>query len=245
MNEVLSQLYNRKSVRQYESRPVSDADRQSIINAAIQAPTAGNMTLYTILDITDRKLKDRLSVTCDNQPFIAKAPMVLIFCADYKRWYDIFAKNCPDTRRPDVGDLLLAASDTFIAAQSCVAAAESLGIGSCYIGDILENYEIHRELLSLPKYVLPICMLCFGYPTPGQLKRQKPRRFRPEDIVHENGYDAGKSARMEDMLKEKENMSDDAEFNAWLTAFRKRKWDSQFSIEMSRSVNAMLEDWCE
>ena len=245
MNEVLSQLYMRKSVRQYENRPVSDAHRQSIINAAIQAPTAGKMTLYTILDITDQTLKDRLAVTCDNQPFIAKAPMVLILCADYKRWYDIFAESCPDTRRPDAGDLFLAAADAIIAAQNCVTAAESLGVGSCYIGDILENYEIHRELLSLPKYVLPVCMLCLGYPTPGQRKRQKPRRFRPEDIVHENGYDAKKAARMADMLREKENIPGDTEFSAWLAAFRNRKWDSQFSIEMSRSANAMLSSWCE
>ena len=92
INETLELLFNRKSVRAYESREIQEEEKQAILEAALQAPTAGNMTLYTILDITDQDKKDKLAVTCDNQPFIAKAPMVLIFCADYKRWYDVFCK---------------------------------------------------------------------------------------------------------------------------------------------------------
>jgi FMN reductase (NADPH) len=245
MNETLLQIFQRKSIRQYKAAPLSPDDKSSIINAAIQAPTAGNMTLYTIIDVTDQGLKDKLAITCDNQPFIAKAPMILIFCADYKRWYDVFLKDSADTRKPDVGDLFLAMSDTFIAAQNSVAAAESLGVGSCYIGDILENYETHRDILLLPKYVLPVCMLCFGYPADGQLCRRKPERLLPEDIVHSNGYDVIKSSHMTEMLTKRGHFSNSEEFDSWLTAFRLRKWDSQFSIEMSRSVNEMLKSWTE
>ena len=74
-------------------------------------------------------------------------------------------------RKPQEGDLFLACSDALIAAQTAVVAAESLGIGSCYIGDIMENYEAHRDLFGLPQYVFPICLLCFGYPTQGQMQR--------------------------------------------------------------------------
>ena len=77
MNETIRLLNERKSVRVYEPGPLSPEVKDAILNAAIQAPTAGNMTLYTILDITDQALKDRLSVTCDHQPFIATAPLVL------------------------------------------------------------------------------------------------------------------------------------------------------------------------
>ena len=69
MNEIMKSIYARKSVRAYEDRPISADIRQALLEAALQAPTAGNMTLYTILDITDPELKQRLSVTCDNQPF--------------------------------------------------------------------------------------------------------------------------------------------------------------------------------
>ena len=152
MNEVLQQLKTRKSVRVYEDRAIEPEVKQAILEAAIQAPSAGNMALYTILDITDRAIKDKLAVSCDNQPFIATAPMVLVFCADYRRWYDVFCKYVDEVRKPDMGDLFLAEADTLIAAQNAVVAAHSLGLGSCYIGDITENFEYHKELLNLPQY---------------------------------------------------------------------------------------------
>ena len=92
MNETIQLLHSRKSMRVYEDRAIEPERKQAILEAAVQAPTAGNMTLYTIMDITDQAIKDRLAVTCDNQPFIATAPMVLVFCADYKRWYDLFCR---------------------------------------------------------------------------------------------------------------------------------------------------------
>ena len=88
MNEILTALHNRKSVRAYLDQPISDNDKEAILLAACAAPTAGNQQLYTILDITDQSLKDQLAVSCDNQPFIAKVPMVLILCADCRKWYD-------------------------------------------------------------------------------------------------------------------------------------------------------------
>ena len=75
MNEVLKQLWERKSVRVYEDRPIGPEEKRAILEAAIQAPTAGNMALYTILDITDPAMKAALAISCDNQPFIAKAKM--------------------------------------------------------------------------------------------------------------------------------------------------------------------------
>ena len=209
------------------------------MNAAIQAPTAGNMTLYTILDITDQGLKTRLSETCDHQPFIATAPLVLVFCADYHRWFTLFERDDPNTRRPGEGDLFLAMEDALIAAQSAVVAGEALGVGSCYIGDILENFEIHRELLKLPAYVLPVAMVCFGIPTDMQRKRKKPPRFRTSDIVYENEYEARDMAAM---IRDRQGFAGD-ETDQWISAFRERKWDSDFSREMTRSVRAMLESW--
>lgn len=89
-NETIELLYNRKSVRAYEKREIPEEDVQKILRAAIEAPTAGNMTLWSAIRVTDEAKKKRLSETCDNQPFIASAPLVLVFCADYKRWYDLF-----------------------------------------------------------------------------------------------------------------------------------------------------------
>ena len=90
MNEVLQQLSQRKSCRVFLEQPISPEARQQILEAAVQAPTAGNQQLYTILDITDPELKEALVHSCDEQPFIAQAKLVLIFCADCLKWYEAF-----------------------------------------------------------------------------------------------------------------------------------------------------------
>ena len=242
-NDIIQSLYDRKSVRVYEDRPVEEDVKQAVLAAAIQAPTAGNMALYTILDITDQDMKEKLSHSCDNQPFIATAPVVLIFCADYRRWYSVFRAQDEHTRRPGMGDLFLAQADAIIAAQNAVVAAQSLGLGSCYIGDITENFEYHQRLLKLPQYVVPAVMLCMGYPTVQQREREKPRRFETADLVHENGYDEEKAAAMHRMLSGLWSLSGDA-LDERLRRFRLRKWDSAFSEEMSRSCAAMAKHWC-
>lgn len=240
MNETIRQLNARKSVRVFEDREIGENEKQAILNAACQAPTAGNQQLYTILDITDQELKDKLVVTCDNQPFIATAKLVLIFCADCKKWYDAFLAADCQPRKPAVGDLLLAVSDANIAAQNAVTAAESLGIGSCYIGDIMENCEIQREILHLPEYVFPAAMLVFGYPTEQQKNRTKPRRAAMEHIVHENGYRCMEADELQCLFEPKWG---NKAYNNSMQVFCNRKYNSDFSREMSRSVAQYLKDF--
>lgn len=238
MNEMIKALHNRKSVRVFTEQKITPEQKREILLAATAAPTAGNQQLYTILDITDEELKKKLAVTCDNQPFIAKAPMVLIFCADAQKWYDLYEKGGCDPRRPGAGDLMLAVADSCIAAQNAVTAAQSMGIGSCYIGDIMERCEEHRCLLNLPEYVFPAAMLVFGFPTRQQEERPKPRRCRLEDIVQENGYQR-KTADALVRMFDKEYP--DGKFEDWIKRFCARKYNSDFAGEMSRSVEVYLE----
>lgn len=237
MNSVIEGLYARKSVRDFEDRPVSDEIKKEILLSAIQAPSAGCQQLYTIIDITSQELKSALAESCDNQPFIARAPMVLVFCADCKKWYDAYIEAGTSPRKPGVGDLLLAIDDAAIAAQNAVTAAESLGLGSCYIGDVMENCETQRRLLNLPDYVFPAVMLVFGWPTEQQKQRQKPQRCPLEHIVHENTYRTMDGAELREMLKFKHGGQS---FEKWCTAFCARKYNSTFSREMTRSVSEYL-----
>ena len=241
MNPIIQSLFDRKSVRVFTDQPITAQEKDLILQSAFQAPTAGNQQLYTILDITDPALKEALVKTCDNQPFIAQAKLVLIFCADCKKWYDAFLSAGCEPREPGIGDLALAMSDANIAAQNAVVAAQSLGIGSCYIGDIMENCEEHRHLLNLPKYVFPACMLVFGYPTQQQLDRPKPVRAAAEHVVHENGYREMDGAELERMLTK--NVAPGNTYENWIHAFCKRKYNSDFSREMSRSVGEYLKDF--
>lgn len=242
MNNTIKELYERKSVRVFTDKKIEIEKKRLILEAAAMAPTAGNQQLYTILDITDDNLKKKLVETCDHQPFIASADLVLIFCADCKKWYDAFQDAGCMPRKPEVGDLLLAVDDALIAAQNAVVAAQSVGIGSCYIGDIMENYEAQRELLNLPKYVFPAAMLVFGYPTKQQQERIKPKRIPMEYLVHENGYHEMDGQQLRAMFASK---ATNGSYEQWMQAFCKRKYNSAFSKEMSRSVAQYLKDFQE
>lgn len=132
---------------------------------------------------------------------------------------------------------MLAVTDTMIAAQNAVVAAESLGIGSCYIGDIMERCEYHRELFNLPEYVFPAGMLVFGYPTVQQKERKKPQRCRLGDIVHENTYQRKRGDGLRMMFDKETKVKS---FDEWSQAFCKRKYNSDFSKEMTRSVAEYL-----
>jgi len=240
MNETLRQLYDRKSTRAFLDKPIPPEAKEAILQAAVMAPTAGNQQLYTILDITAQEIKDQLVKSCDNQPFIASAPMVLIFCADCRKWYEAFRAAGCQPRKPGVGDLLLAVSDTNIAAQNAVVAAESMGIGSCYIGDVMENAEVHQKMLGLPQYVFPAAMLVFGYPTQQQKERVKPQRVDMKHVVHENAYREMDAAELEEMLRYKAGQRT---YQEWMQAFCDRKFNSDFSREMSRSVGEYLKQF--
>ncbi len=240
MNSIIESLYERKSVRAFEKKDIDEQTRRIILECACQAPTAGNQQLYTIIDVRNQNIKDRLAVTCDNQPFIADAPMVLIFCADCKKWYDAYISIGLEPRKLGKGDLFLAIEDAMIAAQNAVVAAEGLGLGSCYIGDILENREIHKQLLDIPDKVVPIAMLVIGYPTEAAAKRKKPERAPLESVVHADGYKAYTDESLRAMLIHSAGVKD---YEQWLTAFCKRKYDSEFSREMMRSVDEYLKEY--
>lgn len=240
MNEILKALWMRKSVRVFTEKEISAEDRENILYAALQAPSAGCQLLYTILDIKDQDKKEKLVQLCDNQPFIAKAKLVLVFCADCRKWLSFYKEAGLTPRDPGAGDLLLAVEDALIAAQNAVTAAESLGIGSCYIGDVMENAEEMKELLQLPKYVYPACMVVFGYPTEQQTERKKPERFSLSDIVCENTYQDKSSQEIRAMFAGRIGMQN---YEKWMEAFWKRKYESDFSNEMNRSMEVYLKDF--
>lgn len=127
MDSAIETILKRKSVRAYMDRPISADVKEQILYAAMRAPTAGNLMLYSIIEVNDPKKKETLARTCDNQPFIAKAPWVLLFLADYQRCYDYFVQCGSEEfaersglvwREPQEGDLFLACCDAIIAAQT-------------------------------------------------------------------------------------------------------------------------------
>jgi FMN reductase (NADPH) len=250
MNPTIDLMNARCSTRTYSDEPITAEEKEAVLHAAMRAPTAGNLMLYSIIEIEDQALKDRLALTCDDQPFIAKAPWVLLFVADYQKWMDLFAYGDAqavegvehrDTLGP--GDLLLACSDALIAAQNAVIAAESLGIGSCYIGDILENGEEHAQLLDLPAGTLPIAMLCFGRPKARRepvgrqekyvLMRDRYHRLTPDELAEV----------AETLAREYAPHGLKPGVANYPQEIYRRKFVADFTKEMNRSVAWWVERW--
>lgn len=255
MNDVIRTLQNRTSLRQFTDQPITDEIKDLIFDCGMKAPTAGNQMLYSMIDITDQELKEKLAVSCDNQPFIAKAPFVVVFVADHEKWFDYYKLNdvkgfCEKKEgflfeAPQESDLLLAIEDAMIAAQNMVIAGESLGIGSCYIGDIVENYEYVRDLLKLPDWAFPIGMLVFGYRDPNKNRIHR-ERFNKKYVVFENHYKKLNSDEIKDMFKKEDdrfNPNNNVGAENMAQQFYHRKTGAAFSKEMARSVRVAMKQW--
>jgi hypothetical protein len=167
------------------------------------------MMLYSVIQVQAQKKKKRLSETC-NHAFIAQAPLVLLFLADMQRICDFYgAFGVPEycgeqgshMQTPQTSDLMMSCCDALIAAQTSVIAAESLGIGSCYIGDILGNYEEHQEMFQLPRWTFPIALVCYGY-YPEDIERKLNTRFDRRFIWFQDTYKHLSREEFEEMYGE-------------------------------------------
>ena len=114
----------------------------------------------------------------------------------------------------------------------------SLGLGSCYIGDVMERKEEVSELLGLPPHVFPAAMLVLGFPTAGQAARPKPGRAPLAAKVMGDRYRTLEGDRLRSLVADRVGAKG---FDEWVRAFCARKHDSAFSREMTRSVAAYLD----
>lgn len=253
-NAVLDVIEQRSSTRQFKQgvQP-TDEQRAAVLHAATRAPSAGAMMMYSIIDVRKQETLDRLSVLCDNQPFIAKAPWALVFVVDYAKWIDLFEHvGCftPEfvertgkapRRSPHMGDFSIAAQDTVIAAQTAAIAAEAVGLGSCYIGDVVEQAEQMAELLDLPAHTMPLSMLVLGTPA-----KERPATPHPvENIVMPERYRRADAKTLDAQVAEMDAMfrPHAKEAGERVVDIYTRKHTSTFMAEMDRSVSAWLANW--
>lgn len=252
--ETLDIIEQRSSTRQFaQDVEITDEQREAVLHAASRAPSAGAMMMYSIIDIRRQETLDRLAVLCDNQPMIAKAPWALVFVVDYCKWIDLFehigcydhdfiARTGIDPKfTPGLGEFAIAAQDAVIAAQNAVIAAEAVGLGSCYIGDVVENAEEMGDLLGLPAYTVPLSMLILGAPAKDRpatphptVNLVMPERYRRAD---EATLDA-QVAEMDAMFRPHATRPGERVLDIYT-----RKHTSDFMDEMGRSMEIWLDNW--
>ncbi|WP_084509648.1 NADPH-dependent oxidoreductase [Nocardia pseudovaccinii] len=188
-NPVLQVLHEHRSVRRYLGDPVSDDTLRLLISAAQSAPTSSNLQVWSVIAVRDPARKARLAALAGGQAHIEQAPVLLVFTADFARLRQL----ADDREAPLVGADYLESSyvgfiDAALAAQNAVVAAESLGLGTVYIGAIRNNPERVAAELNLPEQVFAVFGLVVGHPDPSEDARVKPRLPQPA-VLHHETYD--------------------------------------------------------
>jgi len=187
-NETLRILNERASLRRFSRKPVSEETLNQILEAGVHAASGGNLQPFSIIKIRNESTMEKL-VKLGNQAFIKTAPVNLLFCIDFYRLGRIAEiEKAPFTATKCFSHFWIAMQDTIIAAQSICTAADSLGLGSVYIGTIFtypDSLQACKQLFELPDGVLPVVLLSLGYPEVNPSIRKK---FDLEIMVHNEKY---------------------------------------------------------
>ncbi len=204
-------LLQHRTIRKYSDKPVDDQLLKMILEAGCRASTTGNMQVYSIVVTRDNAMKEKLAPLHFNQPMVKTAPVVLTFCADFNR----FNQWC-EARQANPGydnflSFTTAAIDALLVAQNVAVAAESQGLGICYLGTT--TYMAHQliELLQLPKGVVPVTTITLAWPDgiPEQIDR-----LPLEAVVHYETYTDFTPERLDAIYREKEARADNRKFVA-------------------------------
>lgn len=175
-NPVIEHLLAHRSVRAYLEQPLPAGTLETLLAAAQSASTSSNLQAWSLLAVEDPARKERLAALANDQAHIRKAPLFLIWLADFSRAQRIAEQRDVQLQAPAYLDSLLVGSiDAALAAQNAVVAAESLGLGTVYIGALRNDLQAVIDELHLPPLVFPVFGLCVGYADPQQPAAIKPR----------------------------------------------------------------------
>ena len=198
---MLSFLNQHRTIRKYTDKPIDNTLMSRLLETACRTSNTGNMQAYSIVVTTDENVKRDLAPTHFNQSMTTQAPAVLTFCADFNR----FTKWC-EQRDADAGydnfqSFMTTAVDALLAAQTFAIAAQSEGLGICYLGTTTYNAREIIDILKLPKLVVPVTTITVGYPaeTPEQTDR-----LPLEAVVHRETYKDYTKENIDQLYSEKE-----------------------------------------
>ena len=187
-NPVLAALLAHRSVRAFETAPVPERALALILDAAQRAPTSSNLHSYSIVAVDDREMLKRANVLCGNQGFVAECGVLLVFCSDISRHVHICGERGYPYRGDQINTVLIAHGDANLACQNAAIAAQSLGYGTCMLGNVRNDPPGMSDLLGLPRYVYASVGLAIGVAKGDHgTKPRMPRCL----IVSRNRYDRG------------------------------------------------------
>lgn len=179
MNETISTQLAHRSIRQFTDQPVGEETMGTLFDVAMAAPTSRGFQHAGIIRIKSPELRQELA-RIGTQPYIADAPELMVFIVDTRRNYRILEEQGLDTSVATSADVFREGfTDALLMAQNLAVAAESLGLGVCYLGSVLNDYVALIKALKLPAYTFPVVGLMLGHPNQEpQLKPRMPKQMR-------------------------------------------------------------------
>jgi len=189
VTEVIVQQLAHRSVRRYLPDEVGDAELTAIVAAAQSAATSSNLQLWSVVAVRDPGSRATLSALAGGQRHIVDAPLLLVWLVDLSRARAVAAAHEAPTEGAEfLETAVVGFVDAALAAQNATLAAESLGLGTVYIGALRNRPEQVAELLGLPPHVFAAFGLVVGHPDPGEAPRVKPRLAQAA-VLHHETYD--------------------------------------------------------
>ncbi len=242
--DTIKTILEHRSIRKYKNTPIRKEILEQILEAGTRASTTGNMQVYSIIVTQDAENKKLLWEFHFKQNMVLQAPLLLTFCADFHR----FNQWCNQRNaEPGYGNFLsfmTAATDALIVAQNVALAAESNGLGICYLGTTIYNANKLIDFFQCPIGVIPITTLVIGYP---EENLELTDRLPLEAIVHYEKYQHYKPEKIDSLYAEKENLPqtkqliDENQLENLAQIFTQKRYTKKDNIYFSKSFLNVIE----
>lgn len=205
----MESLKRRRTIRKFSQRELSNTLLKELLSEAERTPTMGNLQLYSVVVTRDTDRKKKLAPAHFNQPMVEDAPVVLTFCADFRRT-SLWAKQ--RKAEPGYGNFLSfmnAATDALLYCQTFCNIAEEAGLGTCFLGTTIYCPDAIIDALELPELVMPVATITIGWPDELPALTD---RLPIESILHEEVYEDYTPGRIDLFYNEKENLEENKHF---------------------------------
>ena len=188
-NDFLQILLSHRSIRAYTPQPLPSGTLEILVAAAQSAATSSNLQTWSVVAVEDVERKEKLSHLAGNQAYIRQCPLFLVWLADLARLSYVAESRGISHEALDYLEMFLTATiDAGLAGQNAAVAAESLGLGTVYIGAMRNQPEEVAATLGLPPHVFAVFGMCVGYP--DQAAEIKPR-LPQQAVLHRETYQLG------------------------------------------------------
>lgn len=241
LNQLIELIQKHRSIRHFEDRLLTDQQIKAIVESAQSAATSSFVQAYTIIGVKDKEKKKKLAELSGNQ-HVENNGHLLVFCGDFHR-HELIAEMEKVDMHPALEtteSFMVAIIDAALAAQNAALAAESLGLGICYIGGLRNNLEEVSKLLNIPSFVIPLFGMTIGYPV--NQSSQKPR-LPFEHIYHEDEYESDDSVLKKQL--EDYNNTIQQYYTERTNGKRTDTWTSQMAAKFKVPTRTYMKNFVE